>query len=309
MNIDNQIRHDMWMSVEKQLVWAYQGKVDPAYRSTKVGKYYYALWYFIKGGVTVETCDGLFHAREGDCFLIPVCEHSQIFSEETELVSIRFLFNDPEGTPLLEFDQPVVLQAPTSHFMTVCVRLAKLVKKMYGINNDHLNYMRADFETHLKLDGHFNLFMRELLLNLRKMDIGLRPMGEMDDRVRSCIRMIRKSPPGKMLQESEMASQVGLSIGHLNRLFREQLGMTPHTWRNNYRYKQACYRLLNQESVKEVAYSLGFSSPQHFSIWFKQRSGHSPRSYKRKVSEGGLAGEAMPHLATVGPVQDGSLSG
>ncbi|MDA3875080.1 MAG: helix-turn-helix transcriptional regulator, partial [Kiritimatiellae bacterium] len=131
-----------------------------------------------------------------------------------------------------------------------------------------------------------SMFLRELLSILRlKNEVGLRSIGELDPRVSACIQNIRNAPPGKLLTEEAMAEKVGISIGHLNRLFREQVGMSPHTLRDNRRYELARQRLDNQESIKEVAYSLGFSSPQHFSMWFKKRSKYTPRQFQQRMPQ------------------------
>ncbi|MDA3875303.1 MAG: hypothetical protein PF795_15255, partial [Kiritimatiellae bacterium] len=139
MNIENLIRHDIWGAVDKQLIWAYRGTVEPTYQQTWVGKYFYALWYIVEGGVVVETSREEFSANKGDFMLVPACVHTQNFSTNTDLVSVRFMLNGPDGGPLLAVDQPIVLLGDCSRLVNVCFRLSNFVEKTYKVKNDRLN--------------------------------------------------------------------------------------------------------------------------------------------------------------------------
>jgi AraC-like DNA-binding protein len=77
----------------------------------------------------------------------------------------------------------------------------------------------------------------------------------------------------------ELARVVGLNEYKLKREFKEFFGTTVFGFVAEHRLERAQMLLLEREkSVSEIAYELGYSSPQHFSTAFKKRFGQSPTS-------------------------------
>lgn len=82
-------------------------------------------------------------------------------------------------------------------------------------------------------------------------------------------------------QTTEVAAHVDLSRQYLDKLFKEELGCSCWAYINQRRMQQARGMLGNStHSVKEVAYGLGFSSPENFGRAFKQYWGRSPTEYR-----------------------------
>ena len=78
-----------------------------------------------------------------------------------------------------------------------------------------------------------------------------------------------------------LAQLVYLSPYHLSRLFREQLGLPPHTYLNQIRVNRA-KRLLNSGlAASDVAHVVGFADQSHFSKAFKRVVGVSPGQYRK----------------------------
>jgi AraC-like DNA-binding protein len=79
----------------------------------------------------------------------------------------------------------------------------------------------------------------------------------------------------------DIALHCGISLRHLERLFKEHSGMTPAAYLNEQRLAKA--KVLLQEStlpIKYVSHYCGFRQPSHFSKWFAQKTGHSPREFR-----------------------------
>ena len=82
------------------------------------------------------------------------------------------------------------------------------------------------------------------------------------------------------ISRSDVASHVGLSERHLTRCFHQEVGMTPITYLNRYRVKQAKALLDNGEKgITEIAVEVGFSSSSYFTRVFREEVGVSPRAY------------------------------
>jgi AraC-like DNA-binding protein len=80
----------------------------------------------------------------------------------------------------------------------------------------------------------------------------------------------------------ELARSVGLSRSKLHYDFRVVYGTTPFDYLRNRRLEKAKISLdKGNMDVTEVAYSVGYSSPSHFTKVFKQYFGMPPSNYRR----------------------------
>ncbi len=96
------------------------------------------------------------------------------------------------------------------------------------------------------------------------------------------MRILKRNPV-KMRTVSDCASQMGISPGHLNRLCRDLVGKSALQLIHEQVAREARARLLSsKESISEIAYSLEFGDPSHFSKFFRRMAGCSPRQYRRQ---------------------------
>ena len=87
---------------------------------------------------------------------------------------------------------------------------------------------------------------------------------------------------------SGMARAAGVSLRTLQRYFRAKHNCTVTDWLRALRLEEARTRLAKCDSVKEVAFDLGYKQPSHFTRDFKGRFGVSPRTLMR--------GRISPHF-------------
>lgn len=94
------------------------------------------------------------------------------------------------------------------------------------------------------------------------------------------------------VSRSDIADHVGVSERHLSRCFRQEIGVTPISYLNRYRVRQA-KRLLEagKMGITDVALAVGFSSGGYFSRVFRQELGVSPLAYQRGECEDPAAGD------------------
>ncbi len=72
-----------------------------------------------------------------------------------------------------------------------------------------------------------------------------------------------------------------VSKSHLFRLFKYAFGQTPHTWLRGYRLAEAKRLLVEtDETVGDVARTVGYEDPLHFSRDFRKNVGLSPRRFR-----------------------------
>lgn len=77
------------------------------------------------------------------------------------------------------------------------------------------------------------------------------------------------------------AKELNLSSNYLSDLLKKETGKTAQEHIHLFVIDKAKNFLLNSsDSISEIAYSLGFEYPQHFSNLFKSKTGISPRKYR-----------------------------
>lgn len=78
-----------------------------------------------------------------------------------------------------------------------------------------------------------------------------------------------------------LADRVHLSASYLSDLLKKETGMNAQDHIHYYLIEEAKTILLNSDnSISEIAYSLGFDYPQYFSKLFKQKTGQTPIEYR-----------------------------
>jgi YesN/AraC family two-component response regulator len=84
------------------------------------------------------------------------------------------------------------------------------------------------------------------------------------------------------VSRADLARHVALSEDYLTACFRKELGVTPITYVNRYRVKQAKQLLTDtDQSVTEIALEVCFSDSGYFSRVFRREVGLSPEAYRQ----------------------------
>lgn len=96
----------------------------------------------------------------------------------------------------------------------------------------------------------------------------------------------RRSPWRPSAEESNysplrMAEQCHVSLRHLERRFKLEIGFTPRAWLKWQRLKTALIRLQGNASIKEIAYSLHYCQVSHFCRDFKLQFRMTPSESRR----------------------------
>ena len=105
----------------------------------------------------------------------------------------------------------------------------------------------------------------------------------------------RLSPEESNYSPLRMAEQCRVSLRHLERRFKLEVGLPPRVWLKWQRLKAALVRLQGTASIKEIAYSLHYCQVSHFCRDFKLHFKMTPsesRRLPRSVQERLLALDA-----------------
>jgi AraC-like DNA-binding protein len=101
-----------------------------------------------------------------------------------------------------------------------------------------------------------------------------------DWRIRKAAASMR-SETGRGTALESFAREAGLSRAHFFRLFEASVGVPPKVYLNVVRMEKAVDAVLNQSaSVSDISSQLGFAEPAHFTRFFRNHSGVSPREFR-----------------------------
>lgn len=97
-------------------------------------------------------------------------------------------------------------------------------------------------------------------------------------------KVIMKEKLGDNLELDELASLCGCSSCHLVRLFRREVGMTPHAYLMELRLGHAKHLMVGKDSLADIAADSGFTDQSHMTRRFVARFGLTPGRYRQQVS-------------------------
>lgn len=120
-----------------------------------------------------------------------------------------------------------------------------------------------------------------MILIFRHIDETFLPI-ETNESLKKALHFIRNNFSADINME-EVATQAGIGVRYLRKLFSKNLNISPIDFLNQIRINKSLELLKNTEcSVKEVSFMCGFKSPQYFSRVFKLQMGVSPRDITNK---------------------------
>ncbi|HEV2419113.1 MAG TPA: AraC family transcriptional regulator [Terriglobia bacterium] len=124
----------------------------------------------------------------------------------------------------------------------------------------------------------------------------------MDRRI-DAAREIIESEHQKPLTVKEVTARVGVSRSHFTLLFKKETGVTFKAYLREARLSKAAELLSTDHlSIKQVAYSVGYSHTSSFARDFKRRFGKTPVEYCSASKAVRVASVASGYLPIANPV-------
>ncbi|WP_126456200.1 AraC family transcriptional regulator [Sulfuriflexus mobilis] len=90
--------------------------------------------------------------------------------------------------------------------------------------------------------------------------------------------------PAEGIDMTHWATRLSMSERTLARLFKKETGLTPVQWLHHLRVLKAIELLEGGESVKCVAFDVGYNQASAFISMFKKIAGHTPSTYAKKFT-------------------------
>ena len=80
----------------------------------------------------------------------------------------------------------------------------------------------------------------------------------------------------------DLSNLTGISMFHLNRIFKKALGLSPLAYRNQRRIVEARRLLLDGHPIAEIAVGTGYADQSHLTRHFQRIVGVSPHRYAHR---------------------------
>lgn len=199
-------------------------------------------------------------------------------SEETGVFESQlFAVNDDLLKDFLTSQQVQIPQMPEELVTQVSPMSERLVAYCWSLSPYFNNPSQVN-------PGLLRLKVMELLYNVMDCSKNIfRQMLQLRQPVRADIHRVVEDNYTSPISLDELAYLSGRSLSSFKREFLDIYGEPPARWIRERRLSKARQMLqTSQMSVADVAYSLGFENPTHFSRIFKRQFGASPISFVKK---------------------------
>lgn len=275
-----------WSRLHIRLVWTYHGAPLRMHHTT-TGEIPATMgWLLLQGNVEAEgPRSGPVRARQGQWLFLPQDKHRHDFSDDARILSVRLIARWPDGRPLYEHDRWITCDA--ADHPTLERRALALVRLMRpflppGEAASHVMQAPARLGDYLRIERATLHWLAAYDHVMQALGYARTPIAHIDDRVSQVLADLERLPLSEPFDEHAMARGLGLSTRHLDRLFTAQVGVTLSAYADQRRLDHARRALLGTPvPVKQLAYTLGFKQPSHFSNWFRKKTGVSPRAFRQ----------------------------
>lgn len=273
-----------WTLLQARLAWCYEGEVRPDNRRQRSDRRHLCAWYLLAGSVEVRRGRSSWRAGAGEWMLAGPEVFEQEFSADARIVSVNFRLEWPSGESLV--GRPLVIAGGRHPELLRAGRaLARFIARRFPEAHIELWRQSAGLDQFLELQ---QVFSRWVLVYLRAVSAeGVEPvrLRGVEPRVAAALRRLDRHVWTEPLREAELASELGISVGHLERVFSRAMGLTPRAYLRKRRVEAAVAALSDSTTpAKKVAYDLGFVSAAHFSNWLKRETGRSPRAHRTRAT-------------------------
>ncbi len=271
-----------WSLLRVRLLWIFDKELSKTARNHSYFPYPTAAWFIREGELMLRYPTGDETFTAGNWVFPKQMTGQQIFSEGTRLLSVRFFAEWEIGVPLFDRSRTVVIPGEAAPYLeATAVRLERYVRNNLRTSDEEALMLEGDLEHYLDLQPLISEWIRDYYKALSQHGYCAEIMGPMNDTVKRCIHYLQNRRHDRPFHERELAEHIGLSVSQINKLFSKQAKVTPKQFWNYRRLVAAQSAVMgSKESIKVIAFSLGFSSPESFARWFHANAGYSPKVFR-----------------------------
>lgn len=230
---------------------------------------HYLLVYVAKGTGRYVAKGRTYEVRENDYFVLSPEMPMRLWSSQEEPWSIYWaFFSGTQATSMLQHLMGKNCFAP---------RKAKPLVGRIAQFNDILHHLELMENTENLVYANSRFY--SFLCSFRLTVLSSKKHAKKDGVIQS-IEYMRENIHGNVTLK-ELAKAAGLSVSHYCALFKKKTMQSPLSLYTSMKVQRACQMLQDpDQTIKSIAYNLGFFDQYHFSKVFKQIMGASPKHFK-----------------------------
>ena len=271
-----------------KLVWAYEG---PPQELHHVGPEFVTItaWQILQGNVTVTSpTAGNMTVAHGNWFFPVADKIEHHFSDDARIISIRTIISWPNHQMLYPHDQWISFAAErfanlnraAGQLTRICKRVLHLTPTLPYMEEGMLKHS-CSLPQYIQLQQAMLKWVNAYHHSMQQMDRTLNMQFVTDQRINDTMRFIEQTACHTTYNRKAIEQHAGLSISQLNRIFVARMGLTPKAYAQMQRLNFACTMLISSKMpIKQLAFAMAFKQPAHFTNWFKQSTGVSPKDYR-----------------------------
>jgi len=269
---------------QSQLVWANERAVEPQFMDARLAASRIVVaWLIQAGSVRISDARGDLQVAAGHWVFPARGDARQRFGAGSRILSVRFTWCNAGGEELIPRDRHQVVAADDCPELERRAKaLVRAVRPWTHRGTLIVGREQVPLDANLEIEAAFQLWLAAYAGAMARVNVLPRVRRVEDARVRKALALIERHPLSKPFRVAELARACGLGVNRLGALFHAAVGKSPLACYESVRLERARELLTDSDyRVKEIAWELGFGSLQHFSNWFKGKTGQSPRQYRR----------------------------
>lgn len=272
---------DHWQTLRRHLFWAYDRPITRTHEWDYV-PWPASAWLVKKGEVTLSFPEGKEVYQAGMWLFPRLHPGKQQFAPGSHLLSLRFNLEWPHGEHIFGRQKTLAIQKDEiPQFTRISGELAQFTTKYFPNRTDKQTYLHGTLGEYLRLQPLFTQWISTYYEILSAHEPPTHTFHYLSEKVQRGIQFLDERSLAIPFHENELATEMGLSVSHLHRIFVKEIGETPAAYWNKRRLAAAQSRLAGgSQSIKSIAYEMGFSTPENFSHWFRAHMKQSPKQYR-----------------------------
>lgn len=239
-------------------------------------------WFVRKGTVRLHFSEGSEHYAAGQWIFPKHAAGEQEFTDNAHILSLRFLAEWPNGKTVFDHSKTITIPEQKAPLLNeAAANLVAFIGARFA-QDGRPNDLNTTLQEHFQLQSIFFTWLTAYHRTLQELGIAENTLNHFHQKLRLALHHLNNQPLSEPLQEKKLARRIGWSVSQLNKIFVREIGKTPTAFWNERRLGIARSKLVSEtESIKAIAYELGFSAPENFSHWFRTHTGQSPRDHRR----------------------------
>lgn len=284
---DPQLPAEVWRSLRHEWLWVYRGAV-PVFGEWSGEIPVPAGVFFVERGEVRIQADGQeIMVPRGQAFFSAPGLRRQWFAPDTHLLSVGLRSQWPDGTPLFRAGLNVAAQVPALRM--AALQLFKAVhpgQKTVGFREATSPVSRSAGEW-VRHEAAFASWFAVFVETLEALGVVPEPRaGASRRRVDQLVRWLSTRPLDQMVPT--LPPDLPIGPRRAEQLLQQHLGVGLRTFLERRRLAAARERIASgqgADTLKEIAFTLGFRHASHFTAWFRRHTGLSPSAYRAGGAE------------------------